>query len=179
MSASQSVERHQYLSFSMGGADYAVGILRVKEILQFESITRVPSVPRSVRGVINLRGTVVPVVDLAVKFGQGETPVTKRTCVLVVEVSLAGQSAVMGVLADGVTEVLELGKDDIEPPPPFGARIQVPFLTGMGKVGQEFVLLIDLDMILDAEEKELAANPPQMPLAEAAATETPGAGAAA
>src|SRR5574341_185426 len=163
MSASQSVERRQYLSFSMGGADYAVGILQVKEILQFESITRVPSVPASVRGVINLRGSVVPVVDLSVKFGQGETPVSKRTCVLVVEATLDGQPAIMGVLADGVTEVLELGEADIEPPPPFGARVQVPYLTGMGKVGQGFVLLIDLDLVLAAEEKELAVNPPPAP----------------
>jgi purine-binding chemotaxis protein CheW len=163
MAANEIHERRQYLSFSLSGADYAVGILQVKEILQFESITRVPSVPASVRGVINLRGTVVPVVDLSVKFGQGETPVSKRTCVLVVEATLDGQTAVMGVLADGVTEVLELTKDDIEPPPPFGARIQVPYLTGMGKVGQGFVLLIDLDRILDAEEKELAVNPPPLP----------------
>ncbi len=173
MAANEVHQRRQYLSFSLSGADYAVGILQVKEILQFESITRVPSVPPSVRGVINLRGTVVPVVDLSVKFGQGETPVSKRTCVLVVEASLDGQTAVMGVLADGVTEVLELGKDDIEPPPPFGARIQVPYLTGMGKVGQGFVLLIDLDRILDAEEKELAVNPPPLPQSPQAPADEP------
>jgi purine-binding chemotaxis protein CheW len=165
MTASELNGRRQCLSFSLGGTDYAVGILQVKEILQFESIIRVPSVPPSVRGVINLRGSVVPVVDLSLKFGQGETPVSKRTCVLVVEATLDGQPAVMGVLADGVTEVLELGQDDIEPPPAFGARIQVPFLTGMGKVGQGFVLLIDLDLILAAEEKELAIHPPQIPAA--------------
>ncbi len=167
MATSEPLERRQYLSFSMGGADYAVGILQVKEILQFESITRVPSVPASVRGVINLRGTVVPVVDLSIKFGQGETPVSKRTCVLVIEATLDGQPAIMGVLADGVTEVLELGADDIEPPPPFGARVQVPYLTGMGKVGHGFVLLIDLDRILAAEEKDLAVHPPAVPQPEA------------
>ena len=177
MAASGPHERRQYLSFSMGGADYAVGILQVKEILQFESITRVPSVPASVRGVINLRGTVVPVVDLSVKFGQGETPVSKRTCVLVIEATLDGQPAVMGVLADGVTEVLELGQDDIEPPPPFGARVRVPYLTGMGKVGQGFVMLIDIDLILAAEEKELAVNPPPMPQSAAEPAAEPSAAA--
>ncbi len=95
-------ERRQYLAFTLAGSDYAVGILQVKEILQYESVTRVPSVPPSVRGVINLRGSVVPVIDLAVKFGLAATPVTNRTCVLIVEAALEGERAVMGVLADAV-----------------------------------------------------------------------------
>ncbi|HSN90830.1 MAG TPA: chemotaxis protein CheW [Anaeromyxobacteraceae bacterium] len=181
MTTSQPQERNQYLSFSLGGSDYAVGILQVKEILQFDSITRVPSVPTSVRGVINLRGSVVPVVDLSVKFGQGESPVSRRTCVLVVEVTLDGQPAVMGVLADGVTEVVELGKDDIEPPPHFGGGVRVPYLTGMGKVGQAFILLIDLDQVLAAEEKRLALHPPTLPAPQPrpAAEDPAGAGAGA
>jgi purine-binding chemotaxis protein CheW len=160
MIANEPSSRHQYLSFSMGGADFAVGILQVKEILQFESITPIPSLPASIRGVINLRGSVVPVVDLSVKCGRGETIVSSRTCVLVVEVALDGRPAVMGVLADGVTEVLELGHDDIEPPPDFGARVQIPYLVGVGRVGQGFVLLIDLDRILAADEQEVALQLP-------------------
>jgi len=160
VSASQPVERRQFLSFSVAGSDFAVGILQVKEILQYEPITRVPSVPASIRGVINLRGTVVPVVDLAVKLGLAETPVTPRTCILIVEVSLGTDRTVMGVLADAVSEVLELGDGDIEPPPPFGTRVRVDYLTGMGKLGKGFVLLLDLDRALSAEERDLAFRPP-------------------
>lgn len=160
MSASQPVERRQFLSFSVAGSDFAVGILQVKEILQYEPITRVPSVPASIRGVINLRGTVVPVVDLAVKLGLAETPVTPRTCILIVEVALGTDRTVMGVLADAVSEVLELGDGDIEPPPPFGTRVRVDYLTGMGKLGKGFVLLLDLDRALSAEERDLAFRPP-------------------
>ncbi len=167
--------RRQFLSFSLAGSDYAVPILQVKEILQFEPVTRVPSVPRSVRGVINLRGAVVPVVDLALKFGMAETPVTKLTCILIVEASLGGERAVVGVMADAVSEVLELAAADVEPAPPFGTQVRVDYLTGMGKVGKGFVLLLDLDRVLSADEKDLALRPPDaapqlsMPLAPAPA----------
>lgn len=158
MSASEAVQRNQYLSFALAGSEYAVGILQVKEILQYESATRVPSVPPSIRGVINLRGAVVPVLDLAVKLGLGATPVTKRTCVLIVEVDLAGERTVMGVLADAVSEVLELGPGDVEPPPSFGTQVRVDFLVGMGKTGRGFVLLLDLDRVVAAGDRELAAQ---------------------
>ena len=123
----------QYLSFELAGAEYGVGILAVKEILQYETITPVPSVPRSVRGVINLRGSVVPVIDLAAKFGLAETAVTRRTCILIVEVKLDDRPTVMGLMADAVREVIELGPQDIEPPPSFGTRVKVEHLVGMGK----------------------------------------------
>ncbi len=154
--AKEAEELKQYLSFTLGGSDYAVGILQVKEILQFETATRVPSVPPSVRGVINLRGSVVPVIDLAVKFGLAPMPVTKRTCVLIVEASLEGERAVMGVLADAVREVLDLGPNDVEPPPTFGTQVRVEFITGMAKVGKGFVLLLDLDRVISAREKATA-----------------------
>ena len=165
MGASEAA-RKQYLSFSVGGSDYGVGILRVKEILQYEAITPVPSMPPSVLGVLNLRGSVVPVIDLAVKFGLPPTAVTKRTCILVGETALDGVTTVMGVIADAVSEVLELAPDDIEPPPPFGTRVRADFLLGMGKVGRGFVLLLDLDRVLAAGERELlaqAAQPEQDP----------------
>ena len=146
--------RAQYLSFGLAGGDYAIGILKVKEILQYEEITPVPSTPRSIRGVINLRGSVVPVVDLAVKFGLGATPVTKRTCILVFEATLAGAETVMGLVTDSVTEVIELGPKDIEDPPSFGTGVQVEYLVGMGKVGKGFVLLLDLDRVLSADERD-------------------------
>jgi len=156
MSAHEAAQRRQYLSFSLAGNDYAVGILQVKEILQYETVTRIPSVPASTRGVINLRGAVVPVVDLAVKFGLAGTEVTKRTCILIVEANLGGERTVMGLMADAVREVLELGPEEIEPPPSFGTLVRVDFLVGMGKADKGFVLLLDLDRVLSAGEQELA-----------------------
>jgi purine-binding chemotaxis protein CheW len=152
----ESASRTQYLSFSLGGSEYGVGILKVKEILQYEEITRVPSTPRSVRGVINLRGAVVPVIDLAAKFGLPDTAVTKLTCILIVEALLDGQPSVVGVMADAVQEVIELGEGDVEPPPAFGTQVRVDFLLGMGKAGKRFVLLLDLDRVISADEKEFA-----------------------
>jgi purine-binding chemotaxis protein CheW len=149
-------ERQQYLSFTLANCDYAVAILQVKEILQYDTVTKVPSVPRSIRGVINLRGSVVPVVDLAVKFGLEPMPVTKRTCVLIVEASMGGERMVMGVLADSVKEVLELAAADIQPPPTFGIEVKVEFITGMARENKGFVLLLDLDRVISAREKDAA-----------------------
>ncbi|HEX9050346.1 MAG TPA: chemotaxis protein CheW [Anaeromyxobacter sp.] len=157
-SATEVTERQQYLSFSLAGGDYAVGILKVKEILQCEDITKVPATPRSIRGVINLRGGVVPVVDLAVKFGLPEASVTKRTCVLVMETAFDGVPAVVGVVADAVSEVIDLADEDIEAPPSFGTGVRVDYLRGMGKVGRGLVLLLDIDRLLSADERELAAS---------------------
>jgi purine-binding chemotaxis protein CheW len=150
--------RQQFLSFTLAGSDYAVGILQAKEILQYEAVTRVPSVPRSVRGVINLRGAVVPVIDLAVKFGLPATPVTKRTCILIVEAALGDERTVLGVIADAVREVLELGPEEIEPAPSFGMQVRVDFLLGMGRAGKGFVLLLDLDRVVSAGERDLGAQ---------------------
>jgi len=164
---SQTVEqgqRDQYLSFELAGAEYGIGILGVKEILQYETITPVPSVPRSVRGVINLRGSVVPVIDLAIRFGMAETAVTSRTCILIVEVTLDGRPTVMGLMADSVLEVIELGAQDIEPPPAFGTRVKVDHLLGMGKVGgKRFVLLLDVDRVISADELEFAERAAETP----------------
>lgn|SRR5512147_1692711 len=167
------VAKRQFLSFTLDGVDYAVGILQVREILQYEPVTRVPSVPRSVRGVINLRGAVVPVVDLSVKFGLPETPISARTCILIVEARLDGESAVLGILADSVSEVLELGDADVEPPPAFGTRVRVDYLAGMGKVDGRFVLLLDLDRVLSADERGAVARIGDEPLPPAPG---PGAG---
>jgi chemotaxis signal transduction protein len=147
----------QYLSFVVGGTDFGIPILKVKEILQFEGVTRVPGTPGSIRGVINVRGSVVPVVDLGVKFGKGEVAATKRTCVLVVETRSKEDSLTLGVIADAVSEVVDLATEDIEPPPAFGTGVRLDHITGMGKVGKGFVILLDIDRVLTASEADLAA----------------------
>ena len=152
--ASQSTvsEQSQYLGFHIAGEEYAIGILRVREILEYDVVTRVPTTPRSIRGVINLRGSVVPVVDLAVKLGLSESVVTKRSCVVVVEMVLEGERTVMGLLADAVTQVFDLPATEIQPPPPFGTRIRVECLLGMGRAGKKFVLLLDIDRLLSTDD---------------------------
>jgi purine-binding chemotaxis protein CheW len=145
-------EQSQYLGFHIAGEEYAIGILRVREILEYDTVTRVPTTPPSIRGVINLRGSVVPVVDLAVKLGLAESVVTKRSCVVVVEIVLEGERTVMGLLADAVSQVIDLPAAEIEPPPPFGTRIRVECLLGMGRAGKKFVLLLDIDRILSTDD---------------------------
>ncbi|MCE9670206.1 chemotaxis protein CheW [Myxococcus stipitatus] len=152
---SDSIEkatRSNYLSFMLAGEEYGVGILRVREIIEHRPITRVPGMPAAVQGVINLRGSVVPVVDLAVKFGLPPRPITRWTCFVIVEVSLDGKQTAMGLLTDSVSEVLELGPDDIESPPAFGTRVRLDFLLGMGRHESKFIMLLDLDRLLSVSE---------------------------
>jgi purine-binding chemotaxis protein CheW len=142
----------QYLTFQMAGEEYAVGIMRVREIVQLERVTRVPSAPRWIRGVVNLRGSVVPVADLALKFGMEPSPLTRWSCLVIVEVELRGEPAVMGVLADSVRQVMDLADADIEPPPSFGTRIDGEFLLGMARQEGGFALLLDIDRVLTHDE---------------------------
>jgi len=163
--------KEQYLTFFIRGEEYAVGILRVKEIIEYETVTRVPTMPTHVRGVINLRGSVLPVIDLAAKFGHGETAPARTTCIVVVETQVNGEMLVVGLLADSVSEVLDLSNEQIEPPPPFGTNVRVDFLVGMGKLEGRLVLVLDLDCILspvearDAIDAALTANHTEEPLA--------------
>ena len=142
----------QYLSFFIDGEEYAIGILQVKEIIRWGAITKVPTTPRWIRGVLNLRGLVVPVVDLAAKFGIRETPVTGQTCVVIVETELGDEKTLMGVVADAVSQVLDFRAEDVGEPPPFGTRIRVDYIVGMGKVGKKFVHILDIDGVLSADE---------------------------
>jgi purine-binding chemotaxis protein CheW len=152
------VNQIQYLSFHVAGEEYAIGILQVKEIIDYDTLTKVPMTPHSIRGVINLRGNVVPVVDLAVKFGLPETGVTSRTCVVIVEVVLDDEPTVMGVMADSVSQVMDFRDEDIEEPPSFGTRVSVDYLLGMGKADKKFVLILDIDKVLSTEELQVAAR---------------------
>lgn len=146
----------QYLTFFLRGEEYAAGILRVKEIIEYETVTRVPTTPLHVRGVINLRGAVLPVIDLAAKFGHEETTPSRTTCIVVVETQHEGDMLSLGILADAMSEVVDIPLSAIEPPPAFGTNVRVDFLTGMGKLDRGLVLILDLDRILSPAEMHQA-----------------------
>jgi purine-binding chemotaxis protein CheW len=151
--ATAEIERRdQYLAFTLGGETFAMGIGCIKEVIQFESLTQVPLMPGFLRGVINLRGSVVPVIDVFVRFGRPSLPVTRRSCVVIVEVTEAEETAVLGIMVDSVSEVLELAASDIEPSPAFGTDIRAEFIRGVGKVGTRFVILLDVHHILSTDE---------------------------
>ena len=156
------VGQAQYLTFMLGGETFAIGILRVKEIIEYAGLTEVPMMPACIRGVINLRGAVVPVMDLSSRFGKPSTPITKRTCIVIVEVEANGERQDMGVVVDAVNAVLEIPASDIEPAPAFGAKIRTDFIEGMGKVNGKFVILLNINQVLSIEEvgalAQLSAN---------------------
>ena len=154
-----TADQTQYLTFHIAGEEYAVGILSVKEIITYGTLTTVPQTPPSIRGVINLRGSVVPVVDLAVKFGLPASPVTDRTCIVIVELNFGAEPTVMGIMADSVSEVVELFSDDILPTPPFGTHVSTDFLRGMGKSATKFVLILNIDKVLAAADTVKPASP--------------------
>jgi purine-binding chemotaxis protein CheW len=149
---SPSGEPAQYLTFMLAQEQFAIGILGIKEIIEYHGLTEVPMMPPCVRGVINLRGAVVPVLDLLARFGRPSSGTTKRTCVVIVEVAGAAERHVVGLLVDAVNEVLDIAPSDIEPPPSFGARVRSDFIQGVGKVKGKFVLLLDVDRALSLDE---------------------------
>lgn len=145
-------EANQYLTFALGGEMFAVGILNVKEIIEYGSLTEIPMMPAFIRGVINLRGAVVPVIDLSARFGGKTSDVARRTCIVIVEVKQEEGRSDIGIMVDAVSEVLEIAAADIEPPPAFGAKIRADFIAGMGKVGGKFVVILDILRVLSVEE---------------------------
>jgi len=142
----------QYLTFFVAGEEYAVNILKVKEIIEYDTVTAVPNTAPWIRGVTNLRGNVVPVIDLAVKFGLPASKTSKLSCIVITEVSYDGDRLTMGVMADSVNQVLDFLENEIETPPPFGTRLRIEFLLGMGKIGKKFCLILDIDKVLSADE---------------------------
>jgi purine-binding chemotaxis protein CheW len=148
----QSPGNGQYLTFFIAGEEYAVNILKVKEIIEYDTVTAVPNTAPWIRGVTNLRGNVVPVIDLAVKFGFPASTPSKFSCIVITEVSYDGDKLTMGVMADSVSQVLDFSQNEIEPIPPFGTRLRIDFLLGMGKIGKKFCLILDIEKVLSAEE---------------------------
>ena len=155
-SAGNQIDQHQYLTFMLGGEVYAMGILAIKEIIEYGNLTEVPRMPGFIRGVINLRGAVVPVIDLSARFGKSATTVTRRTCIVIVEVASGDEedadTQVVGVMVDAVNAVLEIPAVEIEPPPSFGAHIRADYMTGMGKVGGKFVIILNIHHVLSVDE---------------------------
>lgn len=151
----------KYLTFVLQKEEYGLEILKVREIINLQAITLVPGTPAYVKGVINLRGQVIPVVDLRLKFGLPEAKYTEETCIIVLEVRIEGEAVLMGIIVDTVSEVLDVGGAEIEPPPAFGGRVKVDYILGMGKAKGTVKLLLDVDRVLNADEliavKELAA----------------------
>src|SRR3990172_735089 len=148
----------QYLTFLLGGEMFAIPILNIKEIIEYGSLTTVPMMPDFIRGVINLRGSVVPVVDLSVRFGKKVSTVTKRTCNVIIEVGSGGERQDIGMMVDGVSAVLDMPESEIEPAPAFGAHIRTDFIGGMGKVDGKFVIILDVDHVLSVEEMAAVAG---------------------
>jgi purine-binding chemotaxis protein CheW len=150
--AAEQAEAEQYLTFVIGTEQYAVGILQVREILRYEEVTPVPTAPPAIRGVLNLRGRVVPVVDPAVRFGRPPSGITRLSCIIIVETVQDGERLTMGLLVDSVSQVLELSAADIEPVPAFGSGVRVDFLRGLARQEARFALMLDLDRVLDHAE---------------------------
>lgn len=156
--AQVAAEVRQYLTFSLGGEMFAVGILNVKEIIEYGHLTEIPMMPSFIRGVINLRGAVVPVIDLAARFGGESTQVGRRSCIIIVEVADGDMIQDVGVLVDSVSAVLDIPDSEIEPPPAFGARIRTDFIEGMGKIAGKFVIILNVQRVLSVEEMTILAN---------------------
>ncbi|NTV94596.1 MAG: purine-binding chemotaxis protein CheW [Thiobacillus sp.] len=149
---SGQAENAQYLTFSVAGEVFAIGILCIKEIIEYGQLTEIPMMPAFIRGVINLRGAVVPVIDLAVRFGRQPTLVARRTSIVILEVMDDNGKQDLGILVDAVHEVLEIPGKEIEPPPAFGAKIRTDFIRAMGKVNDKFVIILNIDRVLSVEE---------------------------
>lgn len=152
-------EEAQYLTFMLGGEMFAIGILGIKEIIEYGNLTIVPMMPSFVSGVINLRGAVVPVVDLSARFGRHNSEITRRSCIVIIESnSDEGNPQDIGLLVDAVSAVLEIPATEIEPAPSFGTRIRADFISGMAKVNGKFVIVLDVDRVMSIDEMSMLAE---------------------
>jgi purine-binding chemotaxis protein CheW len=153
-----AVEQTQYLTFMLDKEVFAIGILAIKEIIEYHTVTVVPMMPTWIRGVINLRGAVVPVIDLSARFGRRPAEVTKRTCIVIVEIETDAARQDVGAIVDAVNQVLDIPASDIEPAPAFGAKINTDFIQGLGKVEGKFVILLNANHVLSMDDAENVAD---------------------
>ncbi len=152
MSIAEIADATQHLTFKLDEEVFALDISKVREVLEYTTVTKVPQTPEFMKGVINLRGHVVPVVDLRLKFGMSEAEKTVNTCIIIVEVSVEGESTVLGALADSVQEVHDFEADQIEPAPKIGTRLKTDFIRGMGKRDEQFIMILDIDKVFSTDE---------------------------
>lgn len=145
----------KYLTFSLAGEEYGIGILKVKEIIGIMAITTIPRMPSYVKGVINLRGKVIPVIDLRLKFSISEMEYSERTCIIVVEISGEAGRLLIGIIVDSVSEVLNVKGADIEDTPAFGARLDTEYILGMAKIGGSVKILLEIDRVLGSEDVKM------------------------
>ena len=155
MTVSKITEVRQYLTFKLEGETFALDVVKVREILDYSNITKVPQTPDFMKGVINLRGSVVPVVDMRLKFNMPPQERTVDTCVIVVEISIDDEATVLGALVDSVQEVFELEPTHIEAAPRIGTKLRTEFILGMGKREEQFVIILDIDKVFSSEELEM------------------------
>jgi purine-binding chemotaxis protein CheW len=152
MSVDAITETRQYLTFKLDREVFALDVATVREVLDFTSVTKIPRTPEFMRGVINLRGSVVPVVDLRLAFGMTATEKTVNTCIVVAEICLEGETTIMGALADSVEEVIDLEPEQIQPAPKLGTSIKTDFIRGMGKRETQFLMILDIDRVFSADQ---------------------------
>ena len=168
MSVSSITETNQYLTFKLEDEVFALDITKVREVLDFTVVAKVPETPDFMLGVINLRGSVVPVVDMRLKFGMSRTEKTVNTCIIIVEIEIDGETTILGALADSVQEVMDLDPDQIEPPPRIGTRLKTRFIKGMGKRDDNFIIILDIDKVFSVDELAIAGEMTDEPLQAAA-----------
>jgi len=142
----------KYLTFTLAEEEYGIGILKIKEIIGMMSVTSVPQTPAFVKGVINLRGQVIPVIDLRLRFGMESIDYTERTCIIVVEIASKAGTVMMGIVVDSVSEVLNIKSEEIEEAPTFGSKVETDFILGMAKMGGGVKILLDIDRVLSGDE---------------------------
>lgn len=165
MSEEKNVLASTFLTFRLGEEEYGFDVARVREVLDVTTVTKVPQTPDYLRGVINLRGSVVPVVDLRLKFGMESLDSLTGACIIVLEIGIDGEQTVVGALADEVLEVLEIEDDAIEPPPRIGTRIRTDLIRGMGRQEDKFLILLEIDRILTDEDIDFAREVAEEPAA--------------
>ena len=158
MNGNEITETRQYLTFKLGNEVFGIDVAKVREVLDFTTITEIPRTPDFMSGVINLRGSVVTVVDLRLCFQMSKTERTRNTCIVVVEVLLEGESTVIGALADSGEEVIDLEPDQIQPAPRIGTQIRTDFIKGMGKREAQFIMILDIDRVFSADELSAVRN---------------------
>ena len=156
MSVTSITDIRQYLTFQLSDEIFALDVSHVREILEFTTVTKVPKTPEYMRGVINLRGSVVPVLDMRLKFDMSMTEKTVNTCIIVVEVSFEGETSIIGALVDSVEEVFELEPGQIEPAPKIGVHLKTEFIKGMGKRDDRFIIILDIDKVFSSEDLSMA-----------------------